>query len=475
MTDLAVQAAPEFKNTCTGTKHGSDTSIATQTEDKIVLNALPPEEIDTDILSKALNVIEPLLQHMFRANIANKSLLELRTSNEAFSATQIASTMAVQVDEVSASTIQVRHAQDLLVSSINASGVFIAIAFGSTSHSTESEGRVFIVNHLKLASQTTLVHSEAIVIDTMAPVSALAFHPVRPHIIAVADSSGVVSVYDLSYQRNPERIATTEQAEFRHNSAVVAVHWVRDVAERSGFRLVSVGQDSLILHLRMSTSPPLSTPVACTTLAKDVHTRTQTLGRMFKPAAADVPALAQGTLLVGTREGAVMLVNTMLRAGAVTRIEESMTAGMRSQFVGHFAGVTVVAASPLSRQLFLTASLDETVLVRHTGLTLALAEIALDDTPYAAAWSPHRPCVFAVACESVVYIFDLTESYDTPAERIDIADSSRPSFVQFNAKYPGMLVCGTVSGRVTFVHLSNRFTQSSNKEEALKKSLEATE
>ncbi len=441
------------------------------------------EAVDFSDLQRVLEMTEPLIVDVLEANRSSHPLNKMPVNFEASTETTVS--LAFELNSTDAVEAQqadpgVTYARDLVAISHNASGVTYAFGFGDRDYTNwpESIGRVLCVNLLSLESDVDPVSrvlplSAATVIETDAAITSLAFHPQRPQVLAVGDRSGNVYVYDLGNRGVPLLIASTHQSRLTHHDAVTNIHWVRDPSERSGFRVISVGHEGMVLHWHMSSK--LAAPVCVAVVANDVKETMQVIDTPSRLVASDLPPLNQASLLVGTRIGKAMLVNLAAPAvkGGVTRLTRLHTAATRLRFKSHWDRIYSLAASPLSRSLFLTTSEDARLIIRRvTGDDDAIIDMTLTTQPTAAAWSPHRVGVVAVGSTGRVLMFDLTVSIDSPVEEVSLRSAGDVTSVSFNKDYPGLLVVIQRDGTVSLLELGSNLHRHNTMDAQVRTSLE---
>ena len=192
----------------------------------------------------------------------------------------------------------------------NATGLLLAVAYGMTQHdgwcnhragvailSTSSSSSSSSSLTSKKINKTTKTKawSPQIILDTDSCVTALAFHPREPAIIAAGTFSGEVIVWDVQRGLRVEEVGSGDDAssardsnldplicksridDFLHREAVCALSWVKDMSLSEDFLLVSVSREGKMLLWSLKNN--LLYPISCSQVAVEPSLLSKDRGR----------------------------------------------------------------------------------------------------------------------------------------------------------------------------------------------------
>jgi len=344
-------------------------------------------------------------------------------------------------------------------------------------------------------------------------VMCLAFHPTEPGLLAGGTYNGELMLWNTSSGELDPLLGSSSIDDYFHREAIQKIEWISaGIVGKDTYHLATTSCDGKVL-LWEARKNDLSYPSRGFTLCMSTEDPTKRRllgGRSLSISPLDPSSFAigceTGNLLLAIRpppaqslgkpsgsytwrsSGAVLLdqaashndriklqnhvENYCMRVGAREVTAEVVFAAKpdplllfpeprRTDFESHAGAVTAVAFSPFHRKMLLSASVDGSVKIFNT-----LSEKPLQ-TFYppskhlstcavsAAAWSPARACVFAVAMEmGGIYVYDLLKSKQEPVLELPLSGGSqRITSLMFNPKMFRLLAAGDEAGRVRVFRL----------------------
>mmetsp|Transcript_12234 Transcript_12234/g.35128 ORF Transcript_12234/g.35128 Transcript_12234/m.35128 type:complete len:571 (+) Transcript_12234:89-1801(+) len=345
-------------------------------------------------------------------------------------------------------------------------------------------------------------------------VMCLAFHPTQPGLLAGGTYNGELMMWSTSSGELDPLVASSSIDDYFHREAIQKVEWISaGIAGKDLYLLATVSCDGKVLlwetrkndlsfpmrgfsllmrtddptrrrqlggrALSFSPLDPFSFAVGCETGHMMLATRPQAAASMGKPGGSYTWRSSGVALLdqTASTNDRIKLQNHVenycMRSGAKEVTAEVVFASKpdpvmlfpeprRTDFESHAGAVTVMAFSPFHRKLLLSASVDGSVKIFQTLSDRALMTFYPPSKHLstcavsAAAWSPARPGVFAVAMEmGGVYVYDLMKSRHEPALELPISGggNQRITSLMFNPKMLRLLAVGDEGGRMRVFRL----------------------
>lgn len=326
---------------------------------------------------------------------------------------------------------------------------FFAVGYGSYDFQKPCKGTIHcftLKNAVPTSTGAPMPATPEVTYCTESGVMCLAFHPTDTSLLACGLYDGSVCVFDLRVRGDKQRVRPLHLSTVRtgkHVDPVWDIYWKDSAAELSFY---SISTDGRITHWAVGnqglTSKDLMT---LTTGVCSSNTETMTLNQLGGMA-IDY-SRAHDKIIVGTREGAVMLCTSAYNGQVLTRYE------------GHSMPVYRVSWSPFHPDIFITCSADWTVRLWLRTETRPLLTFDLGDAVGDVAWSPYGAAVFAaVTSNGKVCVFDLSRSKDEPLCAQTVVKNAKLTHVAFSHEDPIVLV-GDTRGTVLSLKLSPNLRQ----------------
>lgn len=412
--------------------------------------------------------------------------------------------------------------KDLEISAIawSCSGTMLAVSLAELDGDGLSTrtGSIFIWNIFALdidqAKPSKTIESEG-------SVTALAFHPSKPSILASGNMNGEIHIWDTSKEEMIP-MYKSKIGDYFHTERVSGLLWMQNrLTSLNKFNLLSMSTDGKILvwdmvkklqyptkgHLLLRKKEGVSCQVAGTSISQSLGDKNTFIvgseaGSLFRCTITNITNDKKQRILFDSqknlpgkssfswRDEAVELICNM-PSKAMSEVRETIEAfaskagrtditvemvfaakpemrkaypiPMSFNYEPHFAPVNSSELSPFFPNYFLTASFDGVLRVYDLLVQRPLIAYEVQTgTITHAKWSPARPSV-AVICTSVgeVMIFDFLEDPGKPLEilRLDENEQQAAYFLQFNSKQVELLGVGAKGGLCKVFKLQKKFTQ----------------
>jgi hypothetical protein len=360
----------------------------------------------------------------------------------------------------------------------NVSGTSVAVSYGriDTTAWCQQKGYACVWHFLGAVDEG----KPNVTLEADSYITALAFHPTKPSLLAGGTYNGEVLLWNLTEEG--AKPMSSVGFSMGPREPLSQLQWVQDLREaRDSHRYVlcTASADGKILFW----SPTNKFKEAIS--GYEVHNKKRAVvgvqslsfvsGGIGGFGQHTVPGV-ESVMLLGLESGDVFRTkpgNSMQAAAAANQPAASGFSVLEvDHFEAHLGPVQSVDCSPFFRNLFLTCSSDGAVRLYST---LERAHLAvLEPTQetkhflYAAEFSPSRPSVFAaVSRNSQMYIYDLAESRATPSAVVDVGTDGCPVLsVAFNKADASLLATGDAKGVVKVWHLASTLSEPTDLERA---------
>lgn len=303
----------------------------------------------------------------------------------------------------------------------------------------------------------------------------IAWHPVKPSLIAGGSFNGEVMVWDVGNADNM-LVATSGIGDDSHSEPVSKLVWIRDTGSKGGkYNLMSVGYDGRILVWSLVQKT--------LKLVKGYAVLTESLPRQVKRKGLGIYPMGlscisfnhddETTFVVGALYGGIYRCNTETQgtaAGKDVKCSVPIHSAVGYTFAEHKNSVLSVDSSPYHRNLFLSCSIDGSIriyslLEKDPILTLEPNARFL----YASSWSPVRPVVIGAATGSgQLLLYDLGQSRSVPVFQLDASFKSKPVYaLRFNHKQTKLIATGDAVGTVMVWKLNDSLTEQTARDQEI--------
>ncbi|XP_036385646.1 WD repeat-containing protein 34 [Megalops cyprinoides] len=359
----------------------------------------------------------------------------------------------------------------------SSTGSVIACAFGRVDDGDWSTEKSFVCTW-NLDRRGLDENRPDVAIDVSAAVMCLAFHPLRPSLIAGGLYSGEVMVWDTSRTQDPV-LAQTGMLAHTHRDPVYQVCWV-PWGRRGELAVLSAGTEGRVLLWNVGVDGKLGLSAGYA-LVKQQVPHSGTLSKARGSGCVGITSLALSPwdpdmFLVGSEGGLVLKCSfstqTVAAAEIATTSEgESVTLLAPAQFCfsPRCGPVHSLHCSPFHRNLFLSVGTDGLAHLHSLLQPEPLLSLRVSDSyVFGVRWSPTRPLLFAAATgQGLVQIFDLGQRSLRPAAVIDQNIKGQPVYcLEFNPRQTHLLAAGNADGTINIWHLSAELTEQGSREAA---------
>ncbi|KAJ3325267.1 WD repeat-containing protein 34 [Blyttiomyces sp. JEL0837] len=325
----------------------------------------------------------------------------------------------------------------------NKTGTVVAVAYGRLDHSTWCSHK----GHLCTWSLTLRDMNPSIAtfaVETTTCLMSIAFHPELPHLIAGGTYQGEVIVWNMNEKDNPIH-AASKMNELTHQEAVAKVLWIP--TNRYGqYEIMSVGNEGKILIWSLDNKlakPKSGSLLSTANIPRQVRNpdaKSYALDMPLGCTSLTVSNENRSEYIVGTETGFVFrcsinhstLFDNAKKGDALDRLANPI----QSAYKPHVGGpVSCLSFCPYHRNLFLSCGAD--------GKARLFSKLQLKDlitwSPTARAasltsvqWSPHKPSVFAMACEDgSIFMYNLARNPAVPFLTIPASEKAGISTTAF--------------------------------------------
>mmetsp|Transcript_7716 Transcript_7716/g.20020 ORF Transcript_7716/g.20020 Transcript_7716/m.20020 type:complete len:578 (-) Transcript_7716:1259-2992(-) len=346
----------------------------------------------------------------------------------------------------------------------NSTGDVLGISYGRVDAvgSVAPRGGVAFWN---LALSNVNENKASISLDTPCAAMCIAFHPKLPSIVAVGGYNGQIFIFDTSLAsarkvaaakaskeegedasgggRQPDDplIASSPMVDGTHKEAVSSLAWVEATPDGSSHILVSVAGDGRMLlwgYQKNEMKLPLAsyslTPVKRAGGDDDYLQSNKVVGAT----ALQLSDWTRGTVIVGGESGGVYkgflsssVLSAALKDGG-TKTPKPAPSPLNFAFASHQGPVYSLAFSPLNRSLFMSASADSTLSLRHILHPQPVAQFSpCPSALFSCLFSPNRATVFAAGTgDGRVLFYDLMKNRVSPSLALDLGTAGEVSAFQ---------------------------------------------
>ncbi|XP_067936380.1 cytoplasmic dynein 2 intermediate chain 2-like [Watersipora subatra] len=424
------------------------------------------EEDDSDALLQFLKQVEPMISKALNRN----------TQSTAFDGYVSAAELESGKCSVVHTLCNEEHNGLLSVTSLswNSTGSVVAASFGRFDHEDWCVHKASLCSWNVNKSVVTGNKPDTI-IDTASCLLTVAFHPVKPALIAGGSFNGEVMVWD--YSRDTDMlVATSGKGDESHNEPISKVLWQRAPGKRVRYNVLSVGMDGKILIWKLDADKhKLVLTQSFVLLAKhmprSVKIKSSKKHQEMGVTSLSFSSIDEDVFYMGAESGGMFkcsfATDTDIGDGSQST---PLVDPVKFTFSPHHGPVYSMAGSPHHRNLLLSCSSDTTLRLHSVLQTQPLVVIEpACGYLYAARWSPIRPLVLAVTTQDgQLLIYDLRKSETTPVESLDASPTKQSIYtMEFNSKQRHLMASGDALGVIKVWRLNDELTVESAAEREL--------
>uniref|UniRef100_A0A8C9F6D5 Dynein axonemal intermediate chain 4 n=1 Tax=Pavo cristatus TaxID=9049 RepID=A0A8C9F6D5_PAVCR len=296
-------------------------------------------------------------------------------------------------------------------------------------------------------------------------VTALDFSMATPSLLAVGMYNGAVVVYNVQ-SSDSTTLFHSRECSAKHTGPVWQLKWVEwNVGKTEGCkreRLISISADGRI------TQWFIQEELGCIDLMKIKRTRSKKKnlpGEKERESEAPISQWAAGMCFdFHPKDTNLYLAGT--EEGLIHRCSHSCKKQFLKTYRGHKGPVYKVAWNPFTPDVFLSCSVDWSVILWHQSSQTPILTFSSTTVVHDIMWSPKSAFIFAAASESRVEIWDLSISILDPVITRLANPEAKFTSVLF-AKNTDCLLVGDSRGEVSVFELQNLAASSSTEVDAL--------